>query len=202
MEIKAERNAFKQEELKLKREEEERRLSVMRFETEVERKVRLAQAKEKKEFGEVSVEFRLSSPKPQFSYCGRLADLFHSSSSSTISIGSDSSSPDIYKHDENDGKSKKQLDPPIPTVQMQEFPGCNMTKQSAFPKHAPGDKRTHAKSSPDIPVRPPQLHRHENFQVRFRSPTLHSMAENSSQYKSDSRKYSLHTKKQSVFFYS
>ena len=74
-EIVAQRNSVRQQEMQMKMEEDVKKQSVMRFETEAERKSRLAHERERREFGEVAVEFRLSCPQPQFDYCGRIAKL-------------------------------------------------------------------------------------------------------------------------------
>ena len=60
-----------------KLEEEQKRSSVLHFETEEERKVRLKKERELKEFGEVAISFRLSSPRPDYTYCGEMGSLHY-----------------------------------------------------------------------------------------------------------------------------
>ena len=60
-----------------KLEEERKRSSVLHFETEEERKARFMKEKELKEFGEVAVSFRLSSPRPDYTYYGQMGSLHY-----------------------------------------------------------------------------------------------------------------------------
>ena len=60
-----------------KLEEERKKMSVLHFETEDERKARLIKEKELKEFSDVAVSFRLSSPRSDYTYCGQIVSLHY-----------------------------------------------------------------------------------------------------------------------------
>ena len=47
------------------------------LETEEERKARKAKEKDLREFGEIGVSFKLSSPQPTYTYCGQISSLQH-----------------------------------------------------------------------------------------------------------------------------
>ena len=56
---------YREQESKLRREQEQMRLAMPRFETEAEKTERIRMEQELAEFGEVSVAFRLSKPNPR-----------------------------------------------------------------------------------------------------------------------------------------
>ena len=74
VEIREQRDKIKQNEKLMKLEEERMKLATPRFETIEEKKARIVQMQELKEFGEVAVSFRLSTPNPEYLYCGQVID--------------------------------------------------------------------------------------------------------------------------------
>ncbi len=82
LEIANERTKIKQEKEQIKNEEERNKVTMPRFETVEEKKIRLKQEQELKEFGEVSLSFRLSHIDPQFTYCNNNNNNSNSTSNS------------------------------------------------------------------------------------------------------------------------
>ena len=173
-EIEAQRNSVRQQEILMKREEDEKKQSVMRFETEVERKSRLAHERERREFGDVAVEFRLSCPQPQFDYCGRIAELLQYESFTDDNLGSTIGNK----------KGESQL--------------------SCQTKKPPGDKHHgKTKSSPSLKTSLLSRQDTESLQVRFADHSPHVGVDSSLVNRAHTRRHTYNSKREcSVFFYS
>ena len=97
LEITNQRVKMREEREQMKKEEERNKLSMPRFETIAEKKIRLKHEQELKEFGEVAVSFRLSHINPQFTYffnnttrteeCDRISDLSVTKKKKTVHYG-------------------------------------------------------------------------------------------------------------------
>lgn len=173
-EIEAQRNSVKQQEIQMKMEEDERKQSVMRFETETERRSRLAHERERKEFGEVAVEFRLSCPQPQFDYCGRIAKLLKCESITAADDNFDSTIDNMTERSQLSSQTKK-----LP-----------VDKYHAKTKSSPTALLTSKQDA-------------DSLQVRFADYSPHIATDSSPLFRAHAKRHSYNSKRESsVFFYS